>query len=117
MGQLYNRNKIHVLEGVMLRNIHTFVAFLEEKATCFEAGSACRALEADIICMLRFQYYPKSCRVLTCIADFSFGRPVQALEAWKNGLDIAMVQKNDEKATWMPLVSTRQPGITEILIT
>lgn len=52
MGQLYNRNKIHVLEHVMLRNIHNFVAVLGQKTTCFEAGSACRALEADIICML-----------------------------------------------------------------
>lgn len=43
-------------------------------------------------------------RGLTRTADFSFGKPLGALGAWESGADMSMVAKNDEKATWMPLV-------------
>lgn len=39
-------------------------------------------------------------------ADFSFGSTVGALDAWAAGRELAMVAKNDELASWMPVVSS-----------
>lgn len=50
MGQLFNRSKIQNLEALMLGHIREFVAALERKRGPLDAGSACRALEADIMC-------------------------------------------------------------------
>lgn len=41
-----------------------------------------------------------------CVADFSFGTPIQAVDTWASGTQSAMVEKNDAKATWMPMVSS-----------
>ncbi|KAM0550783.1 hypothetical protein ACHAPJ_008646 [Fusarium lateritium] len=37
------------------------------------------------------------------MSDFSFGTPIQAVESWAGGEQLAMVEKNDTKATWMPV--------------
>ncbi|KAJ3546621.1 hypothetical protein NM208_g1915 [Fusarium decemcellulare] len=56
---------------------------------------ASRALEADIM------------------SEFSFGKPIGAIDSWAAGKEFAMVAKNDEKATWMPVL-TSFPFLSEI---
>ena len=52
MGQLFNQSKIGALEGMMTQNISTFVRALEQQISQpIEVVRACRALEADIVCM------------------------------------------------------------------
>ncbi|RGP71262.1 benzoate 4-monooxygenase cytochrome p450 [Fusarium longipes] len=53
-----------------------------------DLGVASRALEADIM------------------SDFSFGISMNALGSWAEGRQLAIVEKNDEKATWMPVLTT-----------
>ncbi|KPM38471.1 hypothetical protein AK830_g8100 [Neonectria ditissima] len=53
-----------------------------------ELMSACRALEADII------------------SSFSFGKSINAVDSWARRENLNMVAKNDEKATWMPLLTS-----------
>ncbi|EFW99522.1 benzoate 4-monooxygenase cytochrome p450 [Grosmannia clavigera kw1407] len=89
MGQLLSRSKVPTLEGLMLHHIDAFVHALRRRSgTLVEAGSACRALEADII------------------STFSFGESLGAVDAWERGQNVKMVQANDEKATWMPLLTS-----------
>lgn len=103
MGQLFNRSQMHKLEGLMLRHINAFIqlgtAFRHE----LNLTPACRALEADIICMLVCVFYDGHYLPLL-LADFSFGHTIGALEAFSRGSELQMVAKNDEKATWMPVV-------------
>ncbi|KXH47632.1 cytochrome P450 [Colletotrichum nymphaeae SA-01] len=40
---------------------------------------------------------------LTFQADFSFGEALSAVSAWSKGEEVALVSKNDEKATFLPL--------------
>ncbi|KAF4470592.1 benzoate 4-monooxygenase cytochrome p450 [Fusarium albosuccineum] len=54
---------------------------------------ASRALEADIM------------------SEFSFGKPIGAIDSWAAGQELSMVAKNDEKATWMPVLS---PSIRDL---
>lgn len=37
-------------------------------------------------------------------AEFSFGTSINAIDCWASGNQLAMVEKNDEMATWMPMV-------------
>lgn len=54
MGQVYNRSKMDNVHDLMLEEVQNFVSVLQAKAgTCVELVTACRALEADIICKLR----------------------------------------------------------------
>ncbi|KAF5684623.1 cytochrome P450 monooxygenase [Fusarium denticulatum] len=39
------------------------------------------------------------------LADFSFGTTIGAVDFWAGGKQLAMVEKNDEKATWMPVLT------------
>ncbi|KAI1076101.1 benzoate 4-monooxygenase cytochrome p450 [Whalleya microplaca] len=89
MGQLFNRSKMDNLEGLMLHHINQWVAAIAKKTDMVvDLAAACRALEADII------------------SDFSFGATIGAIDAWSHGRQLGMVAKNDEKATWMPILTT-----------
>ncbi|RKL08282.1 hypothetical protein BFJ70_g16821 [Fusarium oxysporum] len=39
------------------------------------------------------------------LADFSFGTTLGAVDFWAGEKQLAMVEKNDEKATWMPVLT------------
>ncbi|KAF5687109.1 cytochrome P450 monooxygenase [Fusarium circinatum] len=39
------------------------------------------------------------------LADFSFGTTIGAVDFWSGEKQLAMVEKNDEKATWMPVLT------------
>lgn len=43
-------------------------------------------------------------RRLTTPAEFSFGEALSAISTWSKGEEVALVSKNDEKATFLPLV-------------
>ncbi|KAG7053569.1 benzoate 4-monooxygenase cytochrome p450 [Colletotrichum scovillei] len=86
LGQLFSRSNIEKLEGLMLHHIDEFVSAVGKRSTSFDIGLACRALEADII------------------SDFSFGEALSAVSAWSKGEEVALVSKNDEKATFLPLI-------------
>ncbi|KAF3007325.1 hypothetical protein E8E14_006114 [Neopestalotiopsis sp. 37M] len=88
MGQLFNRSQMHKLEGLMTHHVNTFVQILASMKDEVNLTPACRALEADII------------------SDFSFGHTIGALKSFSSGTELAMVAKNDEKATWMPLLTS-----------
>ncbi|KAH8658163.1 benzoate 4-monooxygenase cytochrome p450 [Xylariales sp. PMI_506] len=89
MGQLFNRSKMHLLEGLMLDHAERFAAAVGQlSADGLDLVPACRALEADII------------------SDFSFGTSIGAVEQFTRGEELNMVAKNDEKATWMPMLTT-----------
>ena len=51
LGQLFSRSNIAKLEGLMLHHINAFVEAIGQKDGPIDVGPACRALEADIICM------------------------------------------------------------------
>ncbi|TEA10796.1 Cytochrome P450 monooxygenase yanH [Colletotrichum sidae] len=85
LGQLYSRSKMSNLEELMLQNVDNFVHAIRQKFETFDAGSACRALEADII------------------SHFSFGEALNAVVAWSRDEEVAIVSMNDKKATLMPL--------------
>ncbi|KAI3556374.1 cytochrome P450 [Colletotrichum abscissum] len=85
LGQLFSRSNIEKLEGLMLHHIDNFVSAVERRSVSFDIGPACRALEADII------------------SDFSFGEALSAVSAWSKGEEVALISKNDEKATFLPL--------------
>ncbi|KXH36385.1 hypothetical protein CSIM01_04900 [Colletotrichum simmondsii] len=85
LGQLFSRSNIEKLEGLMLHHIDEFVSAVGKRSVSFDIGPACRALEADII------------------SDFSFGEALSAVSAWSKGEEVALVSKNDEKATYLPL--------------
>ncbi|KAH7129294.1 benzoate 4-monooxygenase cytochrome p450, partial [Dactylonectria macrodidyma] len=88
MGQLFSRSKMPNLESLMLHHVHAFINALAEQTEAIDINSACRALEADII------------------SNFSFGKPLDAVDNWARGNQLAMVSKNDEKATRMPMLAT-----------
>lgn len=51
MGQLFNLSKIGALEGLMVENVTAFIQALHQKLPRqVEVITACRALEADIVC-------------------------------------------------------------------
>ncbi|KAK7457688.1 cytochrome P450 [Colletotrichum acutatum] len=85
LGQLFSRSNIEKLEGLMLHHIEEFISAVGKRSTSFDVGPACRALEADII------------------SEFSFGEALSAVSAWSKGEEVALVSKNDEKATFLPL--------------
>lgn len=106
MGQLFNRSKMPKLESLMVHHIRLFADALVKKNKAIDINSACRALEADIICE-QIPLLPVSIskRVIAkTIAGFSFGNSLNAIDAWARGDGLAMVAKNDEKATRMPMV-------------
>ncbi|KAK6206351.1 hypothetical protein LQW54_007803 [Pestalotiopsis sp. IQ-011] len=88
MGQIFNRSQMHKLEGLMMHHIGAFIRALSSTRDEVNLMPACRALEADII------------------SDFSFGHTIGAVEAYSQGNELAMVARNDEKATWMPLLTS-----------
>lgn len=45
---------------------------------------------------------------------FSFGAPIGAVESWSKGHRLGMVEANDKKATWMPVV--RDLGCSHLLL-
>ncbi|KAF7952978.1 hypothetical protein EAE96_006200 [Botrytis aclada] len=92
MGQLFNRSQMHKLEGLMLYHIDNFVQTVASSKDEVNLLPVCRALEADIM------------------SDFSFGHTIGALDAYSQGAELDMIAKNDEKATWMPLL-TSFPGV------
>lgn len=112
MGQLYNQSKVDNLEQLMLHHISLWLDGANIKSNGFDVVPACRALEADIMCWYNGSSF-KELRVLTDnkSADFSFGTPIGAVDAWRKGEQLGMVAMNDEKATWMPVVrSISAPG-------
>ncbi|TGO33366.1 hypothetical protein BHYA_0250g00120 [Botrytis hyacinthi] len=92
MGQLFNRSQMRNLEGLMLNHIDQFVQIVASSRDRVNLLPVCRALEADIM------------------SDFSFGHTIGALDAYSQGAELDMIAKNDEKATWMPLL-TSFPGL------
>ncbi|KAG5769729.1 hypothetical protein H9Q73_013478 [Fusarium xylarioides] len=62
-----------------------FVDKIRNIDSIVDLSVASRSLEADIM------------------SDFSFGTTINALDSWASGEQLAMVEKNDEKATWMPV--------------
>ncbi|OHF00745.1 hypothetical protein CORC01_04062 [Colletotrichum orchidophilum] len=88
LGQLFSRSNIEKLEELMLHHIDEFISAVGKRSVSLDIGPACRALEADII------------------SQFSFGEALSAVSAWSKGEEVAFVAKNDEKATFLPLVST-----------
>lgn len=107
MGQLFNRSQMHKLEGLMMHHIGAFMRALSSTSDEVNLMPACRALEADIICT--HTLYSLMTKLQTHIlmrksADFSFGHTIGAVEAYSQGQELPMVARNDEKATWMPLV-------------
>ncbi|KAJ4247199.1 hypothetical protein NW762_013338 [Fusarium torreyae] len=94
MSQLFSRSKVPQLEKLISSHVEKFVNKIRD-GDSVDLGVASRALEADIM------------------SDFSFGTPIQAVESWAGGEQLAMVEKNDEKATWMPVL-TNFPLLCEL---
>ncbi|KAL5399818.1 hypothetical protein PMIN02_000348 [Paraphaeosphaeria minitans] len=88
MAQLFSRSKVPQLEKLIVAHVERLVSKIAEGEETVDLGVAARALEADIM------------------SDFSFGTPIQAVDAWANGAQLGMVEKNDAKATWMPVLTT-----------
>ncbi|KAL0935070.1 cytochrome [Colletotrichum truncatum] len=86
LGRLYSRSQMVNLEALMLQHVNHFVQAMHQRSVAFDIGPACRALEADII------------------SEFSFGEALNAISAWSNEEELAIVSKNDKKATLMPLL-------------
>lgn len=109
MGQVYNRSKMDNLQDIMVREVDLFVKALQLKTACsnVELATACRALEADIICELTLSSPSNTHTVPTLFpkARFSFGVSIGAMKAWAAGQPLRMIVNNDEKAKWMPVVS------------
>lgn len=67
MGQLYNRSKMYILHDMMLEAVTSFVEALKLHAGSYvELVTACRALEADVICKSLYLATPP----LNTCADF-----------------------------------------------
>jgi hypothetical protein len=50
MGQLFNRSKMPLLEGLVIQQTDRFIEIIREKIQYpVELLAACRALEADVI--------------------------------------------------------------------
>ncbi|KAL1614228.1 hypothetical protein SLS56_012160 [Neofusicoccum ribis] len=88
MGQLFNLSQMDNLRELMLQQVNGLVHALRMKRNqAIDLVPACRALEADIV------------------SSFGFGTAVGAIGSWSRGEELAMVAKNDEKATWMPMIT------------
>ncbi|TGO71356.1 hypothetical protein BELL_0588g00070 [Botrytis elliptica] len=104
MGQLFNRSQMYKLEGLMLHHIDQFVQTVASSRDRVNLLPVCRALEADIMCIT-------ACgSLLVKTSHFSFGHTIGALDAYSQGTELDMIAKNDEKATWVPLL-TSFPGL------
>ncbi|KAF4969254.1 hypothetical protein FSARC_3507 [Fusarium sarcochroum] len=95
MAQLFSRSKVPQLEKLISSHVEKFVHKIRGGDSVVDLGMASRALEADIM------------------SEFSFGTPIQAVDSWAGGEQLAMVEKNDEKATWMPVL-TNFPVLCEL---
>ncbi|KAH8594050.1 benzoate 4-monooxygenase cytochrome p450 [Bisporella sp. PMI_857] len=94
MGQLFNRSKMHLLEGMMIEKVTGFVDVLLQRGTnAFNLVPACRALEADIV------------------SAFGFGQDMGAISAWTEGEELDMVAENDKKSQHIALLSNL-PSLT-----
>jgi len=107
MAQLFSRSKVPQLEKVISRHVMKFVDKMRISDSIVDLSVASRSLEADIMCKIKSTWLFYSL-VNIKIADFSFGTTINALDSWASGEQLAMVEKNDEKATWMPVVSLPQ---------
>ncbi|KAF4340442.1 cytochrome P450 monooxygenase [Fusarium beomiforme] len=96
MGQLFARSKVSQLEKLISHHVTRFIDKIRDGDSIVDLGVASRALEADIM------------------SDFSFGTPINAVDSWASREPLAMVEKNDEKATWMPVL-TNFPLLSELL--
>ncbi|KAL3424209.1 cytochrome P450 [Phlyctema vagabunda] len=86
MGQLFNRSKMPLVEGLVIDQTDKFIGLIQRhKNRVLDLIPACRALEADVITL------------------FGFGDTIGALDAWAKGEEVAMVTENDNKSQWMPL--------------
>ncbi|KAL6912555.1 hypothetical protein FSST1_010315 [Fusarium sambucinum] len=95
MSQLFSRSKVPQLEKLISHHVERFVHKIRDGDSVVDLGVASRALEADIM------------------SDFSFGTSINAIDSWAGGKQLAMVEKNDEKATWMPVL-TNFPLLCEL---
>jgi len=111
MGRLYTRSHIVLLENLMLRQVERWCDIMRHQRHVHDLSWACRALEADIVCELFFGSCLNAIQTLTDVAEFSFGTPIGALDALDQDLWLDMVAMNDEKATWMPVVSPQSKCI------
>ena len=105
MGRLYTRSRIVLLENMMLRQVGRWCDIMRHQRHIHNLSWACRALEADIVCKMVLSSCLDAMQTLTYVAEFSFGTPIGALDALDQNLWLDMVAMNDEKATWMPVVS------------
>ncbi|CEI68061.1 unnamed protein product [Fusarium venenatum] len=87
MSQLFSRSKVPQLERLISHHVQRFVHKIRNNDSIVDLGVSSRALEADIM------------------SDFSFGTSINAIDYWAGGKQLAMVEKNDEKATWMPVLT------------
>ncbi|CAK7231579.1 hypothetical protein SBRCBS47491_007981 [Sporothrix bragantina] len=87
MGQLYNRTRVPLLENLMLEHIQHWMRCISRNSQAVDLAIA-----------------------LTYAAHFSFGTTVGAVEAWAAGRELDLVAKNDELASWMPVI-TNLPGL------
>ncbi|EWZ95681.1 hypothetical protein FOCG_17047 [Fusarium oxysporum f. sp. radicis-lycopersici 26381] len=87
MSQLFSRSKVPQLEKLISHHVERFIDKIRNSNPIIDIGVASRALEADIM------------------SDFSFGTTLGAVDFWAGEKQLAMVEKNDEKATWMPVLT------------
>ncbi|KAF5672011.1 cytochrome P450 monooxygenase [Fusarium heterosporum] len=87
MAQLFSRSKVPQLEKLISSHAERLTNKLQHENLPVDLCMAARALEADIM------------------SEFSFGTPINAIDSWASGKKLAMVEKNDEKATWMPVLT------------
>lgn len=52
MGQLYSRSKISDLKGLMRKHVAHWIECISPQRSAIDLMSACRALEADIVCKI-----------------------------------------------------------------
>ncbi|KAH7261641.1 cytochrome P450 [Fusarium tricinctum] len=86
MAQLFSRSKVPNIEKLISSHVERLVNKLQHEVLHINLCTAARALEADIM------------------SEFSFGTSIRAIDCWASGKQLAMVEKNDEMATWMPMV-------------
>ncbi|KAH6968065.1 cytochrome P450 [Fusarium avenaceum] len=87
MAQLFSRSKVPNIEKLISSHVERLIDKLQHEVSHINLGTAARALEADIM------------------SEFSFGTSIKAIESWASGKQLAMVEKNDEMATWMPMLT------------
>lgn len=52
MGQVYSRSEISDLEGLMTKHVAHWIGCISLQSSAVDLISACRALEADIVCKI-----------------------------------------------------------------